>query len=241
MTALFVQFYPKSPSCYFFLLPLLLVSSVTSAQEEKTEAFKVKYENKTDYLGIGLLKLNYHKYPRVDVFMDPELTLRYDELRDGGANMEIYPKFYELDYGIYDFVCLEITEAYYKIEAGASGIKYVKASEAWTFTSWQDLIERSFGVSRKAAWRGTNPLRSEKSEDSPEVPFEPKRFDQFCVIRLEGDWIKVKYDCLYGTDEFDAFGGQPCANYIDKCEEGKTGWIRWRYGSDLLIQIFLRP
>ena len=125
--------------------------------------------------------------------------------------MEIYPKFYELDYGIYDFVCLEITEAYYKIEAGASGIKYVKASEAWTFTSWKDLIERSFGVSRKAAWKGTNPLRSEKSEDSPEVPFEPKRFDQFC------------------------------ADYIDKCDDGKTGWIKWRYGSDLLIQIFLKP
>ena len=155
--------------------------------------------------------------------------------------MEIYPKFYELDYGACDFVCLEATENYFKILIGFNKVKYVKRSNSWTLITWKDLLENSFGVTRKRDSRESNKLRSSNSEDSLEIPLELKTHENFCVISLEGDWLKVKYDCIYATDKYMEFEGEPCSVYIDKCENDKIGWIKWKEKGELLVQIYLRP
>lgn len=209
--------------------------------QDHDDEFKIKYENPTKQLGIGLLKLDYSKQPTVGIFNDSSFTSKYDQWNSEGANMEIYPKFYELDYGICDFVCLEVTKTYYKILIGYNQVKYVKISDSWNLSTWQELIENSFGVARKREKRDLNKLRSSNSDNSAEIPLELKVHENFCVISLEGSWLNVKYDCIYATDKYLEYEGKPCSEYIDKCEDNKVGWIKWKQNGELLIQIYLRP
>lgn len=225
---------------YYLLLFLVLVLPVLG-QDVNDDPFQVKYENSTKQLGIGLLKLNFDKQRSIEIFDDPNFSNKYAEWDSESPNKEIHPKFYELDYGICDFVCLEETKNYYKVLIGFDQIKYVKVSSSWSLTSWKNLIENSFGVTRKRESRVSNKLRTSKSDNSEEIPLELKIHENFCVNSLEDSWLNVKYDCIYATEQYSEFEGQSCFEYIDKCDNSKTGWIKWKQGGELLIQIYLMP
>jgi hypothetical protein len=59
-------------------------------------------------------------------------------------------------------------------------------------------------------------------------------------MEMRGDWVKVKYDCFY-NDENNKYEGQPCQNFVNQCQNPLIGWIRWKQGNKLLIEIFLMP
>jgi hypothetical protein len=225
---------------YYCLLFIIFIELPLYGQEYQDD-FKVKYENPTNQLGIGLIRLDYSKKPTVGIYNDSNFSSKYDQWNSEAANMEIYPKFYELDYGVCDFVCLEVNENYYKILIGYNQAKYIKVADYWRLTTWKNLIEESFGVTRKRDSRVSNKLRSSKSEESSEIALELKTHENFCVNSLEGSWLNVKYDCIYATDKYIEFEGQPCINYIDKCDNNKIGWIKWKEEGELLVQIYLRP
>jgi hypothetical protein len=226
---------------FHFLFLLLIVTVPIFGQNHDVEEFKVKYENLTIRLGMGLLKLDYSKEQKVEIFNDSKFDSKYADWDSEQPNMEIYPKFYELDYGICDFVCLEVSNNYYKILIGFNQVKYVKPSGSWKLTTWKDLIENSFGVTKKRDSRVANKLRISKSDDSDEISLELKTHENFCVKTLEGNWLNVKYDCIYATDEYMEFEGQPCFKYIDNCDNDNVGWIKWRHNNELLVQINLNP
>jgi len=213
---------------------------ITFAQDQD-EKFRIKYENPTEELGMGLLKLDYLSQPIIEIFNDSKLESKYANWDTNLPTIEIYPKFYEFDYGICDFILLEATDTYYKVLIGFNKVKYVKPSKFWRLITWKGLIESSFGVTRKRDSRVTNKLRSLKSENSPEIPLELKIHENFCVNSLEDSWLNVKYDCIYATDEYDEFEGLPCFEYIDKCDDNRVGWIKWKQDGELLVEIYLLP
>ena len=76
--------------------------------------------------------------------------------------------------------------------------------------------------------------------DSADAISLPPGHEMFCPMEVQGDWLKVQYDCFY-NDEDNKYEGQPCHNYIGKCTEALTGWLRWRKDNKLLVDIFLMP
>ncbi|WP_211344328.1 hypothetical protein [Flavivirga rizhaonensis] len=203
--------------------------------------FHIKYENPTSQLGLGLLILDYYNLPIIEIYNDKNLIDKFIDWDSNKPDVDIYPKFYELDYGHCDFVLLESTKTYHKILVGLNKVKYVKNSKHWNFISWTELITNSFGVTRKRNSRESNKLRISKSDNSKEIPIELKTHENFCVNQLKDNWVNVKYDCIYATDQYIDYEGEPCSNYIDKCPDNKTGWIMWKKDGELLIQIYLRP
>lgn len=203
--------------------------------------FNVKYENPTSKLGEGLLKLNHRNKSEIQFYNDSQLNSRFNAWNPQEPSQKLYPKFYELDYGICDFICTEIGSNYYKVLINYEEEKYVPKTNGWSFISWKKLIENSYGVTRKKENRTKNHLRKKPSEDSEIIPLEIKTHENFCVIQLANDWINVQHDCIYATDEYMNFEGEPCANYIEKCGNEKIGWMRWKEEGNLLVGIYLQP
>jgi hypothetical protein len=59
-------------------------------------------------------------------------------------------------------------------------------------------------------------------------------------IDLYKEVTATEYDCFYNDDN-NPNEGEPCHNFIDKCKNPLTGWLRWRQENKLLIDIFLMP
>ena len=187
------------------------------------------------------MKLSYENKSEVQFYNDSQLNSRFNAWNPQEPSQKQYPKFYELDYGIYDFICTEIGSNYYKVLINYEEEKYVPKTNIWSFTSWKKLIENSYGVSRKKENRTNNHLRKEPAKDSEVIPLEIKTHENFCVIQLVDDWINVQYDCIYATDEYMDHEGEPCSSYIEKCGSEKIGWLRWQDKGDLLVGIYLQP
>jgi hypothetical protein len=67
-----------------------------------------------------------------------------------------------------------------------------------------------------------------------------KNFKVVGPLEVKGEWVKVTYDCFY-NDENNAFEGEPCHTYIDKCQNPVVGWLKWKQDNKILIDIFLMP
>ena len=141
------------------------------------------------------------------------------------------------------FVCIGKTDKAYKILINYSDIKYFPKTKSYDFKTWDQYILQSFGIRRLSAQTGditaSLPLRIEPSDNADTLPIL-KGHEMFCPIEVKGDWVKVKYDCFY-NDENNPNEGEPCHNFIGKCKNPLTGWLRWRQESKLLIDIFLMP
>ena len=62
----------------------------------------------------------------------------------------------------------------------------------------------------------------------------------FCPLEVQGDWVRVRYDCFYNKAS-NPHEGQPCSEYIAQCKTAPTGWLRWRQDNKLVIDIMLLP
>jgi hypothetical protein len=103
---------------------------------------------------------------------------------------------------------------------------------------------QSFGIRRKTDETDENekPLTTlrQSPTDSAAAISLPAGHEMFCAMEVQGDWLKVQYDCFY-NDEDSKYEGQPCHNYIGKCSDAASGWLRWRKDNKLLVDIFLMP
>jgi hypothetical protein len=197
------------------------------------------YENNVSDLGKGLI-IAPTKY---ELFHDSLLTNKYstvDMYKDfESENPYFCSMYFKPDYGIMYFACIGETANSYKVLTGFSEYKFLPKTKDYEFINWKRHILESFGIRRKIEPTKKQPLREKPLESSKEIKI-PEGLENLCPLEIEGDWVKVKYDCFYNSDN-NNYEGQPCHDYIDKCNNSTTGWIKWREKNVILIDIFLMP
>ncbi|GAA4310615.1 hypothetical protein [Nibribacter koreensis] len=212
-------------------------------EEAQTTNTDCQDENETPTLGIGLVSA-----PAIfELFHDSLLTKRYVRWNTDSSETPsnvVCSKFYFPDYSIFHFVCLQETSRYYKVLANADQVKYFPKTKDYRFETWEEYILNSFGIRRKTGdLASTNTYKQEvkqapnKSSKSIEIP---KGHEMFCPQEVTGDWVKVTYDCFYNKER-NPYEGEPCHTFIQKCKEPVTGWLKWREGNQVLIDILLMP
>lgn len=200
------------------------------------------YDNEVSTLGIGLVIA-----PRkFEVFNDSLLTERWtmgDMSAEDTSLARVCPKFFKPDYGIMHFVCVGKTAQSYRILINYKEVKYLPKTTLYVFKTWETYLLQSFGVKRLANPKGDNgsvqPLKTAPGEAADTLSV-PAGQELFCPVQLQGDWLEVKYDCFYNEAD-NPHEGTPCDQYISQCKTPLTGWLRWRKGEHLLIDIFLMP
>lgn len=207
------------------------------ATENKNIINKCAYDNDTESLGLGLVAVP----PAFELFSDSLLTntyLMWNMYSSDAPPKPVCSKYYKPDYGIMQFVCLEKAEKYYKVLAGYDQVFFLPVAEDYEFVTWQDYILTSFGVRRNtdldSEWKD-QPLRKLPNASSEELDI-PEGLEMFCAMEMKGEWLKVKYDCFYNT-ETELEEGAPCHEYIDKCANTVTGWLKWRDNNKVLIDV----
>jgi hypothetical protein len=97
--------------------------------------------------------------------------------------------------------------------------KYVKANDpSLKFEKWENHILKVFsvGFNRKENPVLNVPQGRVKKVSMPDVPFHP--------VEVRGEWLKVKWDVANGTE--------------NKGIKYDSGWVRWRKGERLLVELF---
>ncbi len=204
-----------------------------------------EYANPSSTLGIGLLECNRYnnRIPVFEVYNDPGLT---DKFCTWNIDDEIAPpfcaKFYKPDYGIVQIVVLDSLAKCYKILANEKDIKYAPRNINYVFWSWEKYLTQSHGTRRKPEKKHfqNQPIRTQPEESGQTIQFPEEQFELLCVMEFKGDWIKVKYDCFYNQDQ-NPNEGLPCSEYIKNCPNSPTGWLKWRIGNEIAVDIFLMP
>jgi hypothetical protein len=202
---------------------------------------KCAFKNSTSDLGIGLIIVP----ATFEIFNDSLLTKKHSTINmyEDEDKINVCSMFYKPDYGIMHFVCLSQTDKSYKVLTAFDELKYLPKNSKYEFHPWNNYILQSFGVRRLTEEDGKlasgQSLRNKPSDDSKTITI-PKGYEMFCPMEIEGDWIKVKYDCFYNNED-NKHKVETCQNYITKCDNTLTGWLKWRNKNELLIDIFLMP
>jgi hypothetical protein len=197
---------------------------------------EASYDNPVKTLGIGLVKAP----NQFDVYDDSLLTRKYlsvDMQHD--SKIKLAPKYSDAEYGIMHFVCISKSDKAYKVLVNFATEKYLPKLKRYDFVTWEGYITQSFGV-RRIGSKKTPPTETLNITpgDSTKTLTIPKGYEMFCPMQVKGDWLQVTYDCFY-NDEHNKYEGQPCQNYIAKCKSPLTGWLRWRRGETVLIDVLL--
>lgn len=196
--------------CLFVFIPLF-------CQATQTESGPIRpFEQAAKALGIGLVKLSPAKV--LHAYKDPMLLQNSETYTFAQEEGMVSPKFFDENFRLCFFVCLDKTKDYYKILINPLEERYIKTGEGLDFLEWDDFLknkEFSF-ISRKDPVQ--NKLRRAPNERSRHLRNESKTiFDMMTPLAIEGDWVKVRY--------------------FDKNKNRKTGWIKWRRENKLLVNL----
>lgn len=219
------------------------VTKDSNITDTKRANRKCDIENAVSSLGIGVVIAP----EKLAIYDDSSLTGKpvlismyeqYDSLTDF-CTFTFNP-----EYGLMHFACIGKTAKAFQVLINYSQVKYLPKEKGYEFQTWEQYIVSSFGVTRKTIERGEasipiGALRKEPGDNADTVAI-PVGLEMFCAIKVEGDWVKVQYDCFYNKEN-NLYEGQPCHNYINKCKDPLTGWLRWRKGNKILIDIYLMP
>lgn len=207
-------------------------------KESKVKSISPFYDNDVSTLGIGVVIAP----DKFVVYNDSLLNNKFSSINMYGDEkaIGIYSKFYKPDYGIMHFICLQATDKCYKVVVNYNTIKYLPKSKGYEFATWTDYIMQSFGIRRnKDNAKSHQPLRVSPTATADTLSISGK-YEMFCPVEVKGDWVKAKFDCFYNDDN-SKHEGEPCQNYISECKDPVTGWIKWRDGNKVLIDILLMP
>ena len=200
------------------------------------------YDNDVSALGQGLVLASW----TITLYNDSLLSDLYLKWNIDSGNPPVKPvctKYFKPDYNIMHFVCLSKTNKHFKVLINFDQIKYLPNIQAYNFKTWGDYILQSYGLSRKIEHNGdrkdNQPIYHEPNENSKLVPI-PTGLEMFCPMEVKGDWVKVKWDCFYNVED-NPHSGAPCHDFIDKCKNPLTGWVKWRQDNTVLVEIYLMP
>ena len=211
--------------------------SLVYDKEYKSIKTLCEYDNQVSSLGIGLVIAP----STFDIYKDSLLSskIKHINMYNNDNEINFCSKFFKPDYGIMHFICISRNSISYKILVNFSDILYLPVKKGYKFKSWDNYIYQSFGIRRKINKGTTNLLRSNPSDNSIALDI-PKGLECFCPMKINGNWVQVKYDCFYNKED-NPYEGLPCYQYIMKCKKPLTGWLKWRDKNKLLIDIFLTP
>ncbi|QHL87901.1 hypothetical protein GU926_10850 [Nibribacter ruber] len=216
-------------------------SEAPSKEVVQAATQECSYDNESSSLGIGLVLAP----DTFELFNDSLLTDRYLEWDVYSSDAPPKPtcsKYYMPEYAIMHFVCLQQTKAFYKVLVNNNQIKYFPKKKEYEFKTWENYILNGVGIRRATNENGSpaneRPLQKNPSETSESIKI-PEGHEHFCPLEVNGDWVKVTYNCFYNLER-DPYEGEPC-QFIDKCANPTTGWLKWREENKILIDIFLMP
>lgn len=199
-------------------------------------------DNDVSSLGIGMVivPLKFSLYDDSLLSGDPllvDMYEKYDKLNN------VCSCVFDPEYGLMHFACTGKTNRAYRVLINYSQVKWLPRQKDYQFKSWEQYIESAFGIRRKTTADSTRTpiglVRKDPTDEADSVSI-PAGQELFCPLQVKGDWVKVQYDCFYNSDN-NPYDGQPCRNYINKCPNPITGWLRWRQDNKQLIDIFLMP
>ena len=161
-----------------FLLCVLFFFYKGSAQE----CLSYEFYNKTERLGIGLVKIE----KQLLVIKNQQLNKEIEE--DIYSPKHMVPLFFKPDYNIFYMVCLERQKAYYKVLSATDDIYFVPKAEA-KFVSWAKFLRNTTGVTN-LNWE-LNPLQETPSEQSKVISTKDREAI-YQVISVKGDWVEIQ-------------------------------------------------
>ncbi len=204
----------------------------SKANSSPVVKYVCEYDNSVASLGIGLVMIT----DPIELFTDSSLhqnTVSASMRKDNIENFPVCSKYYKPDYGMMYFVCLAKTARSYKVLNNGSEVRYLPRTKAYHFITWEKYIMSSLGIRNN-----DQPLRV-KPGGADTIIF-PKGLNMFCPVKVQEDWLQVKYDCFFSKDDND-HEGEPCSAYISDCGDPATGWIKWREKNKVLIEILRMP
>lgn len=223
-----------------------------SSTEQKTAtAFQCNYSNETNSLGVGLVQVVDNmegSHQMIRIFNDStlqEVAIEWNFKSETSYDEQPFcAKFHEPDYGHLEFICLEELEQSYKIIVNQNEVKYLPKDTLHQFISWEDYLLQSFAIRHASTDKDGQQIAFQKiyqqpDETSLEITLPKEKFQHFCILEVQDDWIQVTYDCFYNTEN-NPYEGEPCSAFIQKCQPSVTGWMKWKKRNKLLIDIFLR-
>ncbi len=161
-----------------FLFCVLFFFYKGSAQER----LSYEFYNKTERLGIGLVKIE----KQLLVIKNQQLNKEIEE--DIYNPKHIVPLFFKPDYNIFYVVCLENQKAYYKVLSATGDIYFVSKAEA-KFVSWAEFLRNTTGITN-LNWE-QNPLQEAPSEKSKMIRIKDREAI-YQVISVKGDWVEIQ-------------------------------------------------
>jgi hypothetical protein len=177
-------------------------------------------------LGLGIVEIQdtYNESRIVTIYRDRNLNEKIEDFRLYGKLNRIWPYFFKPDYGLCSFVCLEKTKAYFRILINDKEEGFLKNENDKHFKTWESLLINST-VERLDI--NSNPLKESPGDDQRAIvltyTIKVDRLEVIDVIELKGQhWINVR---------FSKSGQMPCT------PDCGTGWIKWREGDKLLVDI----
>lgn len=205
----------------------------------RPESFERGKENPVSDLGVGLIIAPENMTLYNDSLLeDPYLEI--DMTKSAEIPEEISPLFFEPELGVMHFVCLKTTRQYLKVLVNFDEYKFFSRDKKYKIKKWGSYLFQSYGVKRKFDDSGA-PLNqnhfTKNNHSDAEIIDIPGEKELFCPVKINGEWLKVKYDCNSNSYEGD-HQSTPCFNYIDECDSLKQGWIKWKDRNQLLIKIY---
>jgi hypothetical protein len=181
-------------------------------------------------LGLGIVAIEdtYDESKIVAVYKDKDLKTKSEDFKLYGQINRVLPYYYKPDYGLCYFVCLEKTSDYFKVLINEKEEGFLKNEKGTFFKTWESLLINST-VQRLDV--KSNPIKAKPGDNQETINlgYEVKidRLQVTDVIEVNGEhWINVK---------FSKSGKFP----FDKDQDIGTGWIKWKSGDELLVEILL--
>jgi mRNA-degrading endonuclease YafQ of YafQ-DinJ toxin-antitoxin module len=180
-------------------------------------------------LGIVAIKDTYDESKVVTVYKDKDLKNKIEDFKLYGQLKNIWPHFFKPDYGLCYFVCLEKTKDYFKILINDKEEGFLRNDKDKYFKTWESLL---INASVERLDVKTNPLKNNPSDNAETITLQNQitvdRLQVFDVIEINGEhWINVNYS---------KSGKVSCDKGTADCGEG---WIKWKAGDKLLVNILL--
>jgi hypothetical protein len=139
-----------------------------------------------------------------------------------------YPELNILNIPVYNIV-----GNYYLIRLPSKRMIYIPQSTCLKYESWNKFILNSYGISRKSGVE----IYDKKNGKKLTFPLQ-KEAELLCPLKVDNDWLYVKYDCYYNSEDNSKYEGQKCVKYIDSCDS-QSGWLKWRTNDSLLVKFYL--
>lgn len=181
---------------------------------------------------MGLIALNERRYGKEDFihFFNEDgslwykFTYYYDE-SDGKfeyANDDFRPFAFHIDYFLLALKCVGKEKGRYEVivneETGLR--KYVKADDpTLKFQTWEEHLLHVFAINFN---REDNPVLESPQGQVKNAALSDKSL--FHPVEVKEEWLKVNWDPAYKAG--------------NKGPQSATGWIRWKKGERLLVELF---